>query len=93
MSERLGLIVESRSAVERDARARVEMWLGFASFIIWFVVALGLVLIFELTRSGRPSRIILAGSVAFLVAALPWFAYGRLVRGEKARLVARQGRG
>lgn len=68
------------------------MWLGLASFIIWFVVAVSLVLVFNLTESGRPSRIILAGSAAFVVAALPWVAYDRLVRKEKARLMARDTR-
>ncbi|HET6316394.1 MAG TPA: hypothetical protein VFG86_08045 [Chloroflexota bacterium] len=62
----------------QEASERAQLLLGAASLVIWFAVAFGLAVPWML--QGAPeSRIILAGTVALGVAALPWLAYKPLV--------------
>ncbi len=62
----------------QEASERAQLLLGAASLVIWFAVAFGLAVPWML--QGAPeSRIILAGTVALGVAALPWLAYKALV--------------
>jgi uncharacterized membrane protein len=64
---------------EADARDRAQFLLGAISLIVWFLVAFGLsVMWFVDEYSARP--ILMAGGVAFMIAALPWLAYRPLVR-------------
>jgi hypothetical protein len=69
-----------RSAqVESEARERAQMILGAISLVIWFAVAFALAVRWFVNEySARP--ILMAGGIAFLVAALPWLAYRPLVR-------------
>lgn len=60
--------------------------LGAVSLVIWFLVAFGLsALWFVDEYTGRP--ILMAGGIAFAVAALPWLAYRPLVH----RFMTRRG--
>lgn len=62
-----------------EGRDRAQMVLGAISLVIWFVVAFALAINWWVDEySARP--ILMAGGVAFLVAAIPWLAYGRLSR-------------
>ena len=66
-------------SVEAEARDRAQFLLGAVSLVVWFLVAFGLcVLWFVDEYSARP--ILMAGGIAFMVAALPWLAYKPLVR-------------
>jgi hypothetical protein len=61
-----------------EARDRAQLILGAISLVIWFAVAFGLAIPWVL--AGEPdSRIILAGTIALGVAAVPWLAYKPLV--------------
>jgi hypothetical protein len=63
----------------QDAKDRAQFLLGAISLIVWFVVAFTLsVAWFVDEYTGQP--ILMAGGIAFLVAALPWVAYPSLVR-------------
>ena len=63
----------------QEARDRAQFILGAVSLIIWLVVAFSLsVAWFVDEYTARP--ILMAGGVAFAVAALPWVAYPSLVR-------------
>jgi hypothetical protein len=62
-----------------EARDRAQFVLGGISLVIWFVVAFTLSVQWFVDRyTGQP--LLLAGGVAFLVAALPWLAYPALTR-------------
>ena len=65
--------------IEAEARDRAQFLLGGISLAIWFVAAFGLsVAWFVDEYHGRP--ILMAGGVAFVLAAIPWLAYRPLVR-------------
>jgi branched-subunit amino acid ABC-type transport system permease component len=62
-----------------DARDRAQMMLGAVSLVIWFAVAFTLGVRWYVDQYTAPP-ILLAGTVALVVAALPWLAYRPLVR-------------
>jgi hypothetical protein len=55
------------------------MVLGLISLVLWFGVAFGLSIAWQVTDE-RPQPALMAGGIALIVAALPWLGYGRLVR-------------
>ncbi len=62
-----------------DARDKAQFILGAVSLVIWFIVAFALgVRWFVDEDTAQP--ILMAGGIAFMVAALPWLAYQSLVR-------------
>lgn len=65
--------------VQQEARDWAQVRLGFVSFVIWFVLTFGLIVLFDLTSYRRGSILLMVGGLCFLVAALPWVAYPRLV--------------
>lgn len=75
--------------LRQEALDHVQLWLGLVSLLLWFTVSYGIVLAANLTQGGSPSRIIIAGAIGLLFAALPWLAYRRLVRTEIDRRRAR----
>jgi hypothetical protein len=65
--------------IEAEARDRAQFLLGGISLVIWLLAAFTLsVAWFVDEYTGRP--ILMAGGVAFLIAAIPWLAYRPLVR-------------
>lgn len=64
----------------REARERVQVWLGLASLIIWLVATFVIVVGLELGQNTRAPRIMMAGLFALGIAALPWLGYRPLVR-------------
>ena len=62
-----------------EARDKAQFILGAVSLVIWFIVAFVLgVRWFIDEDTAQP--ILMAGGIAFRVAALPWLAYPSLVR-------------
>lgn len=62
-----------------EARDRAQFILGAVSLVIWFVVAFSLAVKWYIDEyTAQP--ILMAGGVAFAVAAIPWLAYAPLVR-------------
>jgi hypothetical protein len=69
------------------------MVLGAVSLVMWFAVAFGLAIAWQVTED-QPKPILQAGGIALVVAALPWLAYSRLVRwAKRGRKRARAPRG
>src|SRR5919204_1558630 len=64
---------------DREAREFAQMVLGLISLVLWFGVAFGLSIAWQVTDE-RPQPALMAGGIALIVAALPWLGYGRLVR-------------
>ena len=64
---------------ESEIRDRAQMILGAISLVIWFIVAFGLGTVWFIDED-TPQPILMAGGIALMVAALPWLAYGPLVR-------------
>ena len=63
---------------ESEARDRAQIILGAISLVIWFIVAFTLSVRWFIDEyTAQP--ILMAGGVAFLVAAIPWLAYLPLV--------------
>jgi hypothetical protein len=69
-----------------EARDRAQFILGAISLIIWFVLAFTLAVKWYIDEY-TAQHILMAGGVAFAVAAIPWLAYAPLVR----RLMRRRG--
>jgi len=68
---------------ESEARDRAQIILGAISLVIWFIVAFTLSVRWFIDEyTAQP--ILMAGGVAFIVAALPWLAYRWLVRRLRA---------
>lgn len=62
-----------------DARDRAQFILGAISLVIWFAVAFTLGVRWYIDdETAQP--ILMAGGIAFMVAAVPWLAYRWLVR-------------
>lgn len=62
-----------------EGRDRAQIVLGAVSLVIWFVAAFALAINWWVDEySARP--ILMAGGVAFLIAAIPWLAYAPLSR-------------
>jgi hypothetical protein len=62
-----------------EARDKAQFILGAVSLVIWFIVAFVLgVRWFVDEETAQP--ILMAGGIAFMIAALPWLAYPTLVR-------------
>ena len=76
----LGMRRDGRTDLE--AREFAQMVLGAVSLVIWFGVAFGLAIAWQVTED-QPRQIMLAGGIALVVAALPWLAYRPLVRRAK----------
>ena len=55
------------------------MILGAVSLVIWFIVAFGLSVPWYIDDD-TPQPILMAGGLAFMIAAVPWLAYPRVVR-------------
>jgi hypothetical protein len=62
-----------------EARDRAQFILGAISLVIWFVVAFTLGVTWYIDED-TAQPILMAGGIAFAIAALPWLAYPRLVR-------------
>lgn len=62
-----------------EARDRAQMILGAVSLVLWFGVAFGLAIAW-FVDDNTPQPIFMAGGIALMVAAVPWLAYGPLVR-------------
>lgn len=72
--------------VKREAEERWQMILGLISLVVWFAVSFALILAMDaILGPGRPSRIIVAGTIAALAAAAPWIPYQRLVQRDVQR--------
>jgi len=69
-----------------EARDRAQMILGAVSLVIWFVVAFSLGVRWYVDEDTAPP-ILIAGTIALMIAALPWLGYGWLTR----RLMRRRG--
>jgi hypothetical protein len=64
---------------ESEARDRAQIILGAISLVIWFIVAFTLSVRWFIDEyTAQP--ILMAGGVAFAIAAVPWLAYRWLVR-------------
>ena len=75
--------MQTRANIDLEACERAQMILGAVSLVIWFIVAFTLsVRWFVDEYSAQP--ILMAGGIAFIVAALPWLAYRWLVRRLRA---------
>ena len=69
--------------VESEARDRAQFILGAISLVIWFIVAFTLAVRWFIDEyTAQP--ILMAGGIAFAIAALPWLAYRPLVRRLRA---------
>jgi hypothetical protein len=62
-----------------EARDRAQFILGAVSLIIWFVVAFALGVRWYVDEDTAPP-ILIAGTIALVVAAIPWLSYRWLVR-------------
>ena len=61
-----------------EAREFAQAVLGAVSLVIWFAVAFGLAIAWQVTQD-QPKQIMLAGGIGLVAAALPWLGYPRLV--------------
>jgi hypothetical protein len=69
----------SAARVESEARDQAQIILGAISLVIWFIVAFTLSVRWFIDEyTAQP--ILIAGGIAFIVAAVPWLAYKPLVR-------------
>jgi hypothetical protein len=68
----------------QEARERAQMILGAVSLVIWFIVAFALGVRWYVDEDTAPP-ILAAGGIALVIAALPWLAYGPLVRRLRKR--------
>ena len=67
-----------------ESRDRAQFILGAISLVIWFVVAFTLAVKWYIDEfTAQP--ILMAGGIAFLIAAIPWLGYPRLVRRLRER--------
>lgn len=73
-----------------EAREFAQMVLGAVSLIIWFAVAFGLAIAWQVTED-HPRQILTAGGIALVLAALPWLAYRPLVSRLRQRGPAPRG--
>jgi len=64
---------------ESEVRDQAQMILGAVSLVTWFAVAFGLAIAWYVDDN-TPQPIFMAGGVALMLAAVPWLAYGWLVR-------------
>lgn len=64
---------------ESEVRDRAQMILGAVSLVIWLIVAFALGVVWYIDED-TPQPILMAGGIALMVAAIPWLAYGPLVR-------------
>ena len=62
-----------------EAKDKAQFILGAVSLVIWFAVAFALGVHWYVDED-TAQPILAAGGIAFMVAALPWLAYSRLVR-------------
>jgi branched-subunit amino acid ABC-type transport system permease component len=64
---------------ESEARDRAQFILGAISLVIWFAVAFTLGVRWFVDEDTAPP-ILIAGTIALVVAAIPWLSYRWLVR-------------
>jgi hypothetical protein len=67
-----------------EARDRAQFILGAISLVIWFIVAFALGVKWYVDEYTAPP-ILIAGSIALVVAAIPWLSYRWLVRRLRQR--------
>jgi hypothetical protein len=68
-----------QSAVDVDARDRAQFLLGAISLVIWLIVAFTLG-VWWYVDEDTAQPILAAGGIAFMICAIPWLFYPRLVR-------------
>jgi hypothetical protein len=84
----------SRRRSDLEAREFAQMLLGAVSLILWFAVAFGLAIAWQVNDDTPAPRIMLAGGIGCIVAALPWLGYRRLVAAARGpRPTAERGGG
>ena len=69
----------AKTTADVDARDRAQFILGAISLIIWFAVAFTLGVRWYIDED-TAQPILMAGGIAFMIAAIPWLAYPALVR-------------
>lgn len=78
----------SRQRSDLEAREFAQMVLGALSLVLWFAVSFGLAIAWQVNDDTPAPRIMLAGGIGFIVAALPWLGYRRLVEAARGRASA-----
>ena len=68
-----------KTTADVDARDRAQFILGAISLVIWFVVAFTLG-VWWYVDEDTAQPILMAGGIAFAIAAIPWLGYPALVR-------------
>ena len=68
-----------KTTADVDARDRAQFILGAISLVIWFIVAFTLGVRWYVDED-TAQPILMAGGIAFAIAAIPWLAYPALVR-------------
>ena len=74
-----------------EAREFAQMLLGAVSLIIWFAVAFGLAIAWQVNDDTPARQILTAGGIGLVAAALPWLAYRPLVSRLRRRGPAPRG--
>jgi hypothetical protein len=74
-----------------EAREFAQMLLGAVSLVIWFAVAFGLAIAWQVNDDTPAPRILSAGGIGLVAAALPWLAYRPLVSWLRRRGPAPRG--
>lgn len=62
-----------------EARDKAQFILGAVSLVIWFIVAFALGVRWYIDED-TAQPILMAGGIAFMIAALPWLAYPLLAK-------------
>jgi hypothetical protein len=68
-----------KTTADVDARDRAQFILGAVSLVIWFIVAFTLGVKWYVDED-TAQPILMAGGIAFMIAAIPWLAYPAMVR-------------
>ena len=58
-----------------EAREFAQMVLGAVSLVVWFAVAFGLAVAWQVNDDTPARQILTAGGIGLVAAALPWVAY------------------
>ena len=68
-----------KTTADVDARDRAQFILGAISLVIWLIVAFTLG-VWWYVDEDTAQPILAAGGIAFMICAIPWLFYPRLVR-------------